>query len=153
MATDKLAGIKIGLLVGAVGLLFSFLLRDEITGRRLGDSLPLGLAIGQVLRGFLYFNWRSILVHVGFLLGLIGAVTAVFHINIRQQMTRQQLTVEQVQRNAQTAVIINLVGVAIFEVDAFIVGFWYLISGLLSYMFSRFIAEKIAKWWLRQINQ
>jgi hypothetical protein len=133
-----------GATAGLVGLIISFAGRGTIPGRVLGDPLPMALAVGRVAQGFAYFDWRSPLFHALFasFLGVLAAVVVWFS-------SRHHFTGERARLAGRIAAAINVGVVAILQVDALVVGFWYLMAGAMSFFLTSFVAGRIADAWQR----
>ncbi|MCP5100863.1 MAG: hypothetical protein GY943_35375 [Chloroflexi bacterium] len=133
----------IGIGVGAVGLLFSFLGKEIIPGRAWGDPMPVVLSIAQLTRGFLYWNWQSPLIHLLFLLGL--AILTVWVLRFRGH--RGERLVMYASRAGQITAVINVLIIALLQTDAVVVGAYYLMSGLVAVWvtgeMARFLAKKM----------
>jgi hypothetical protein len=125
-----------------VALSVSILLETRIAGRLLGDPLPLALAPAALLRvlteGFLYFDWRSPLSHVLYAVSL-GVVTGWI-------VVRRDMALGAAHQIARVAGAVNVLVAAILEVDAVVVGFYYLISGYISLMLIGYAARRAAEW-------
>jgi len=134
-----------GIISGAIGLFLSFSLRGLTVARPLGDPLPLMLSISQITRGLTYFPWRPILVHILFalMLGVLSFFVLVL-------LNRDSANTDKAAKTARIAAVINVGFVAIFAVDAMVVGFWYLISGLVSIVITSYAARLAAIFWLRR---
>lgn len=142
--TQKLrvnASISAGLLAGFVGFVASFAAWGLVPGRVLGDPLPLALAFGQLARSFQYFNWAGLLWHVVFaiVLGLLAVV-------ILRWLGTEKPELADVSQTAALAAVINLGAVAVTEVDALMVAFWYLMASFISFMVTTTSARKFAVW-------
>lgn len=147
-----------GMAAGGIGLVLSFAFRGAIPGRALGDPLPLALSVTGITTGFTYFNWRAPLYHALFaaLLGLL-ATAAVLLLNrdapsgrrdpLESGLVRQAS--QMGRRAGQIAAGINVGIVALLQVDALVVGLWYLMAGAASLMISSFIAGRAAGLWQR----
>jgi hypothetical protein len=113
--------------------------------RPLGDPMPLMLSISQVTRGLTYFPWRPILVHLIFavMLGVLSFFVLVL-------LNRDSANTDKAAKTARIAAVINVGIVAIFAVDAVVVGFYYLISGLVSVVITGYAARFAAYLWRRR---
>ena len=122
-------------MAGLVGLVISFGLKGLVPARPLGDPLPLMLSVTQLPRGFLYFQWRPSLLHLLFaiVLGLLAVVTL-------RLVTQQMPIREQAVRAGRIAALVNVGVVALMAVDALMVGFWYLASGVVTILLTGFVA-------------
>jgi hypothetical protein len=129
--TEGRGALLAGVIAGLAGLLLSYGLKGANLGRPLGDPMPLMLAVTQVTGGFIYFPWRPALYHLAFavLLGVIGNL-ALWLIG------KGMLTSSQATQAGRIAALINVLIVAVLAVDAVVVGFWYLVSGLASVFIS-----------------
>ena len=128
-----------------MGLILSFGLKGLTVARPLGDPMPLMLSISQVTRGLTYFPWRPILVHLIFavMLGVLSFVVLAL-------LNRDSANTGKAAKTARIAAVINVGIVAIFAVDAVVVGFYYLISGLVSVVITGYAARLTAILWLRR---
>ncbi len=133
-----------GMVTAVIGLIISFAGRGIIPGRELGDPIVLTLSASQLIQGnFLYFNWHGLLVHLLFAVFLGGLAVVVLWL----LSGRQPVAVADAVRAGRLAAIVNVTAVALTEVDAFIVGFWYLAAGLMSAYITGFVAGQIARRW------
>lgn len=134
-----------GLLAGLIGLVLSFALKGLVPARPLGDPLPLVLSLTQLTRGFVYFQWQPALFHLLFAvtLGLLAFFLLWF-------MDRGAATLQRAKLAGRIAAILNVGVVALLAVDTIIVGFWYLMSGLVSVIISGFVAGRAASWWSKR---
>ena len=133
---------QLGLITGLVGLLFSFAGRPLNLGRELGDPLPVVLSLSQALRGgLLYLNWRGVVWHLLFILFLVLLAAGILHLRLPKSQ-RQQISLGKVVR---FAAVLNVLAVALTEVDAVVVGFWYLMAGFVSVFLAGVLAEGVAK--------
>ena len=128
-----------GLAAGGLGLTVSFSLRDLAPARPLGDPLPVMLSVTQLTRGFTYFPWRPLIVHLIFAVGL-GILSFV----LLWIFTREESGPDQAAKVGRIASAINLVVVAALAVDAPVVGFWYLIAGVVSLIITGLSAKYAA---------
>jgi hypothetical protein len=103
------------------------------------------LSISQVTRGLTYFPWRPILVH--FLFAVMLGVLSFF---VSLLLNRDSANSDTAAKTARIAAVINVGFVAIFAVDAMVVGFWFLISGLISVVITGYAARLAAILWLRR---
>jgi hypothetical protein len=134
-----------GIIAGSIGLLLSFGLRGLSIARPLGDPLPLTLSLGQLTRGLTYFPWRPILAHLIFAL-VLGALSFAFLLLI----SWDSASGDQAAKTGRIAAAINVGIVAILSVDAAVVGFWYLVAGLVSVVITGFAARFSAFLWRRR---
>ena len=133
---------QLGLIVGLIGLLFSFAGRPLNLGRELGDPLPVILSLSQALRGgLLYLNWRGVVWHLLFILFLVLLAAGILHLRLPKSQ-RQQISLGAAVR---FAAVLNVLAVALTEVDAVVVGFWYLMAGFVSVFLAGVLAEGVAK--------
>jgi hypothetical protein len=132
---------------GLIGLIISFALKGLVPTRPLGDPLPLVLSATQLTRGFLYFPWRPLVFHLLFLL-FLALLTVIILRLISQRLPDKG----EAARAGRIAALINVGIVALLAIDAFMVGFWYLASGLVSFLLTGFAAGLIANRW-RQLSQ
>jgi hypothetical protein len=140
-----IAPLLAGLGAGAAGIVVSFGLKGGNLGRPLGDPVPLMLAATQVPNGFTYFPWRPALYHLIFaaILGLLAfAGLAVLG---RGNAARQEAV-----RAGRIAALINVLFAAVFQVDAIVVGIWYLVSGLVSVLISGLVAGLAASYFAKR---
>ncbi len=130
-----------GIITGFAGLAVSFGLKGANLGRPIGDPVPLMLSVTQVTDGFTYFPWRPALYHLVFavLLGVLAVVTLVI-------LGKGNVTRTGAIRAARIAALMNVLFVAVLRVDAIVVGFWYLVSGLASVLISGLVAGLAASW-------
>ena len=129
-----------------ITILISYFGRGLTPGRLLADPLPIVLSFGQIMRGFLYWNWRGPLFHLGFVVLL--ACLSLFL--LRWQSFRGKNLSQLAGQVARLTAVVNIGVVAIQQVDAFIVGVYYLIGGLISTFIAGIVAEKGADLFLRQ---
>jgi hypothetical protein len=132
-------GVGVG--VGVIGIALSFLGKHIVPGRAWGDPMPVILSIAQLTRGFLYWNWRSPLIHLLFLLGLALLVVWV----MRLRGNHGDVLVLNVIRAGRLTAVINVLIIAVLETDAVIVGTYYLISGVIASWVTGEIAGFLAK--------
>lgn len=133
---------QVGILAGLIGLLFSFAGRSLNLGRELGDPLPVALSFSQALRGsLLYLNWRGVVWHLLFILFLVVLVVGIvrFWLPLTQ---RQEILLGTA---ARVAAVLNVTAVAITEIDAIVVAFWYGMAGFISVFVTGLVAEGVAK--------
>ena len=138
--------LLVGSLAGLVGLAFSFAGRGLIPGRVLGDPLPLALAIGQITRSFLYFNWSALLWHA-----LFAALLGLLVVLLLRWLTDGYTMTGDAAQAATIASAINLAIVALTEVDALMVAFWYLMASFISYTITTSIARQLARRLLKRV--
>jgi len=135
-----------GLMLGLIGLLGAYLLRPVISGRILVDPLPLALTPAALMRsvreGFTYFDLRSPLLHLIFAIGY-GAGAAVLTV-------RRGGTPMQARQTARIASGLAILVVAIQEVDAVIVAFYYGLSAFVSLTISAYSADRFTRRLLRR---
>lgn len=131
-----------GIVTGSLGLTISFALKGLIPGRPLGDPLPVVLSITQFTRGFTYFQWRPPLFHLLFAV-FLGALAAI----VLRLLNPQHASRDDAVMAARVAAITNVGLVALLAVDAVIVGFWYLLAGLLSILVSGLAAGIVFLRW------
>jgi hypothetical protein len=138
--------ILAGLLVGAGAVLFVSLLGPIITGRQLGNPLPLAIAPGAMFRsitgGFRYFDWQSPLIHLLFAIGL--GICAAF--------SNRALGVIRPDEgsailSARIASGMNLAVASLAQVDALIVLIYFLIASFISITISAYAAARVARVW------
>jgi hypothetical protein len=134
-----------GIISGTIGLILSFSLRGLTVARPLGDPMPLMLSISQIPRGLTYFPWRPILVH--FLFAVMLGVLSFFVLVL---INRDSANTDGAAKVGRIAAVINVGVVAIIAVDAVVVGFWYLISGLVSVVLTGYAARLAAILWRRR---
>ncbi|GMR09183.1 MAG: hypothetical protein BMS9Abin28_0001 [Anaerolineae bacterium] len=130
-----------GLLLGSAGLIVSQLTAPSLIGRSLADPLPLALVPAAVMRsvreGFAYFDLSSPLLHLIFAIGL-GAGAAWLTV-------RRGGTAEQARPTARIASGLSILVVAVQEVDAVIVAFYYGLSAFVSLSISAYAADRVAR--------
>ncbi|HSG18658.1 MAG TPA: hypothetical protein VLE70_20350 [Anaerolineae bacterium] len=138
------AALVSGLAAGLVGLVVSFGLKGLIPARPLGDPLPLILSVTQLTRGFLYFQWQPPLLHLLFtlFLGLLAVVALRF-------IARRMPIREQAVRAGRIAALVNVGVVTLMAVDALMVGFWYLVAGVVTILLTGFAAGLAVTIWSR----
>jgi hypothetical protein len=130
-----------GIIIGFAGLAVSFGLKGANLGRPIGDPVPLMLSATQVTDGFTYFPWRPPLTHFIFavLLGFLAFV-------VLSLLSKGMVTPKKATQAGRIAALINVLIVAVLRVDAIVVGFWYLVSGLASVLISGLVAGLAASW-------
>ena len=133
-----------GVMTGLIGLVISFALKGLVPARPLGDPVPLILSATQLTRGFLYFPWRPVFLHLLFLLLLALLTVAFLRLVGRRLPDKSQAT-----RAGRIASLINVGVVAVLAVDALMVGFWYLVAGVVSLLLTGFAAGLITSIWRR----
>ena len=131
----------VGMSIGVAGLIISFLGKMIIPGRAWGDPMPVVLSIAQLTRGFLYWNWQSPLIHILFLLLL--AMLTVGTLRLRGR-SGDYFVLNAMKAGRLTAVI-NVSIIALLQTDAFVVGAYYLMSGLLAVWLTGEMAGLLAK--------
>jgi hypothetical protein len=107
--------------------------------------MPLMLSISQVTRGLTYFPWRPILVHL-----LFAVMLGVLSFFVLVLINRDSANTDTAAKVGRIAAVINVGVVAIFAVDAMVVGFWYLISSLASVVLTGYAARFAALLWHRR---
>ncbi|HIP72198.1 MAG TPA: hypothetical protein EYH05_12470 [Anaerolineae bacterium] len=133
-----------GIITAVLGLIISFAGRGIIPGRELGDPIVLTLSASQLIQGrFFYFNWRGLAFHLLFVVFLGGLAVVVLWLLSGRQPVGPAAAV----RAGRLAAIVNVTAVALTEVDAFIVGFWYVAAGLISAYITGFVAGQITRRW------
>lgn len=133
---------RLGLLLGLVGLIFSFSGRSFNLGRELADPLPVALTLSQALRGgFLYLNWRGVAWHLLFILLLVFLAVGISRFWLPNGQ-REEIKMATVVRLAAA---LNIAVVAMTEVDAIVVGFWYAMAGYVSVILAGVVANQVAK--------
>ena len=133
-----------GIITAVIGLIISFAGRGIIPGRELGDPIVLTLSASQLIQGsFLYFNWRGLVYHLLFVM-LLGVLAVVV---LWLLSGRQPVDPAAAVRAGRLAAIVNVTAVALTEVDALIVGFWYVAAGLMSAYITGLVAGQIARRW------
>ena len=135
-----------GLGLGLAGLAVAILLRSAIPGRLLVDPLPMALMPAAIMRsvreGFAYFDLRSPLLHLVFAVGF-GAGAAWLTV-------RRGGTAEQARGSARIASGLGILVVAIQEVDAVIVAFYYALSAFVTVSISAYAANRLTRRMLRR---
>ena len=128
------------------GLTAAILLRPVIPGRLLVDPLPLALMPAAMMRsvreGFAYFDLRSPVLHLLFAVGF-GAASAWLTV-------RRGGTAEQARGSARIASGLGILMVAIREVDAVVVAFYYALSAIVSLSISAYAADRFTRRMLRR---
>jgi hypothetical protein len=151
MAAEHLGQLKKrfvldGLLLGMAGIAGAYLLRLAVPGRLLANPLPLALTPTAIMRslreGFAYFDLRSPLLHV-FYAVLMGAAASWL-------VVRRGGTPEQARQTARIASGLAILVVAIQEVDAVIVAFYYGLSAFVSLSISAYAADRFTRRLLRR---
>ena len=133
---------QVGIIAGFIGLIVSFAGRPFNLGRELADPLPVVLSFSQALRGSLiYLNWRGVIWHLLFILFVILLVTGIS----RLWLPMAQWLEFKLGSAARLAVMLNIIVVAFTEVDAIVVGFWYLMAGFVSVFVAGALAEGVTK--------
>jgi hypothetical protein len=134
-----------GIIAGVIGLVVSFSLRDLAPARPLGDPLPLMLSVTQITRGFTYFPWRPLILHLIFalFLGILSFATLWI-------IYRKAIEPDQAAKAGRIAAGINLIVVATLAVDAVVVGVYYLIASLASIIITVSSARMAAALWTRK---
>jgi hypothetical protein len=134
-----------GLLLGGVGLALSQLATLILAGRSLANPLPLALMPAALLsslrEGFTYFDLRTPLLHVSYAV-LIGAAASWL-------VARQDGSPEQARQTTRIALGLSIFVIALQEVDAVIVAFYYGLSAFVSLSISALVADKITRRLLR----
>ena len=135
-----------GLGLGLVGLAIAILLRPVIPGRLLVDPLPMALMPAAIMRsvreGFAYFDLRSPLMHMLFAVGF-GAGSAWLTV-------RREGIAEEARGSARVASGLGILVVAIREVDAVVVAFYYALSAFVSLSISAYAADRFTRRLLRR---
>ncbi len=135
-----------GLGLGLAGLAVATLLRSLIPGRLLVDPLPMALMPAAMMRsvreGFAYFDLRSPVLHLLFAVGF-GAASAWLTV-------RRGGTEEQARGSARIASGLGILVVAIREVDAVVVAFYYGLSAFVSLSISAYAADRFTRRMLRR---
>ena len=137
-----------GVISGVLGLVISFSLRDLSPARPLGDPLPLTLSIAQIPRGFTYFPWRPLILHLIFALFL-----GILSFTILWIISRELTGPDQAAKAGRIAAGINLIVVATLAVDTVVVGVYYLIAGLVSIKITGSIARLATALWSRSLKR
>lgn len=128
-----------GILSGGIGLAISFGLRGSNLGRPLGDPTPLMVAVTQITNGFTYFPWRPALYHL-----IFAVLLGVLSLALLAILKKGNVSRKEAVQAGRIAALINVLFVAATEVDAVVVGFWYLVSGLASILISGLVAGLVA---------
>ena len=135
-----------GLLLGGAGLILSQLAVLILIGRSLVDPLPLALTPAAIMRsvreGFAYFDLRSPLLHILYAV-LIGTAASWLAV-------RRGGTAEQARQTARIALGLGILVVAVQQVDAVIVAFYYGLSAFVSLSISAYVADWVARRLLRR---
>ena len=139
-----------GMIAGMIGIIISFTGRGLVPGRDLGDPLPLVLTIQHMFRGsFLYLNWRGLVWPLLFF-GFIALLTTILLYFLG---SNQGWEVDDARGAARLATGIIVGVVAITEVDAVIVAFWYLLAGFVAILITGFISGQIARIFLNSASR
>ena len=131
-----------GILAGLIGLVFSFAFKGIIPARPLGDPLPLMLSATSLTKGLLYFQWRAPLFHLFFALAL-GLLAVV----VLRLLTGRRPRRAEAGFTGRIAAVVNVGLVALLAVDAIIVGFWYLMAGVVSVLITGYAAGLAVTLW------
>ncbi len=135
-----------GLLLGGAGLILSQFAVLILSGRSLVDPLPLALMPAAIMRsareGFAYFDLRSPLLHILYAV-LIG--TAASWLAVRRGGTP-----ERARQTARIASGLGILVVAVQQVDAVVVAFYYGLSAFVSLSISAYAADRVARRLLRK---
>ncbi|MDK1029729.1 MAG: hypothetical protein QGD88_10250 [Anaerolineae bacterium] len=130
-------GVGLGIAVAFVAWQIGYL----PTGHQLNDPIMLGLALGSLTRGLLYFNWIGFT--QGFVFSIGVGVASWFLARTLARKLTLSLNSEGVRRTATAALITSILPVLINEVDAISVLIWYGISIVLSMFFARISAKSL----------
>ncbi len=135
-----------GLLLGSVGLALSQLAALILAGRSLANPLPLALMPAALLsslrEGFTYFDLRTPLLHVLYAV-LIGAAASWL-------VVRRDGSPEQARQTTRIALGLSIIVIALQEVDAVIVAFYYGLSAFVSLSVSAYAADRFTRRLLRR---
>ena len=135
-----------GLLLGSAGLALSQLAALMLAGRSLANPLPLALMPAALLtslrEGFTYFDLRTPLLHVLYAV-LIGAAASWL-------VVRQDGSPEQARQTTRIALGLSILVIALQEVDAVIVAFYYGLSAFVSLSISALVADRVTRRLLRR---
>ncbi len=144
--SDRLASLRnpvvvMGLTLGLAGLTGAYLFRLAVPGRMLVDPLPMALMPAAIMRsvreGFAYFDLRSPLLHLLFAIGF-GAGAAALTV-------RRGGTAAQARQTARIASGLSILVVALQEVDAVVVAFYYGLSAFVSLSISAYAADRFTR--------
>ncbi len=132
--------------MGSVGLALSQLAAMILAGRSLANPLPLALMPAALLsslrEGFTYFDLRTPLLHVLYAV-LIGAAASWL-------VVRQDGSPEQARQTTRIALGLSIIVIALQEVDAVIVAFYYGLSAFVSLSISAYAADRFTRRLLRR---
>lgn len=131
---------------GGVGLFFALLswgLGLLPTGHQFNDPIFLGLAIGAVIRGFLYFNWLGFAQAFGFSIG-VGAVSWLLMRFLSNQM-QQAFSSSDLRKTSNIAILVGAFPVLSTEIDGFQVALWYVVALMLSMRLSRVAVDLLQR--------
>jgi hypothetical protein len=117
-----------------------------LAGRSLANPLPLALMPAALLsslrEGFTYFDLRTPLLHVLYAV-LIGAAASWL-------VVRQDGSPEQARQTTRIALGLSIIVIALQEVDAIIVAFYYGLSAFVSLSISAYAADRFTRRLLRR---
>ena len=135
-----------GLLLGSAGLALSHFAAGMLAGRSLANPLPLALLPAALLtalrEGFTYFDLRTPLLHVLYAV-LMGAAASWL-------VARQDGSPEQARQTTRIALGLSIFVIALREVDAVIVAFYYGLSAFVSLSISALVADRVTRRLLRR---
>ena len=135
-----------GLLLGGAGLILNQLAVKILIGRSLVDPLPLALTPAAIMRsvreGFAYFDLRSPLLHILYAV-LLGTAASWL-------VVRRGGTAEQARQTARIALGLGILVVAVQQVAAVVVAFYYGLSAFVSLSISAYAADWVARQLLRR---
>lgn len=133
------AGVGLGL----IAALLSWVVGYTSSGHQINDPIALGLAIGSLPRGTLYFDWTGLFQALGFSIG-VGAVSAIL-LRILAHIRNLAIHPDEARRTATAALLTSVVPVLIREVDAFQVLLWYGIVTMFSAVLAGYTARSLQR--------
>ena len=139
----------VGGLLGTAGFALSYLIEILIPGRFPADPLPVALAFSglrQILSsGFLYFDWRSPLLHL-----LYAAVLGLLSALLLEILPSTDLNPPNARQAGRFAAGVSVLLVALMEVDSVMVAVFYVGAGLVSVWAAALVAERTAIYWQKR---
>ena len=133
----------VGVGLGLATALLTWGIGFGFTSHQINDPIPLGLAIGSLPRGTLYFNWSGLFQALGYSIGM--GIFSWFLVRQFAQRNNLELFPDESQRTATAALLTSVVPVLISEVDGFQVLFWYGISTMFSAVLAGFVAKNLQR--------
>ena len=134
------AGLFTGLLLAMLGELIGFWPH----GHQINDPIMIGLALGSLLKGFIYFDWAAFITP-----DLVYAGTGVLCWTILAGLARRsqrRLMTAQVRRATKVAVVVAIVPVAAVELTGLQVAIWYLLAFFLAAGIAGMTAAFLHRW-------